>query len=781
MISVLNLTGDRSVTFRFWGESFVASLLSSLKTIVLHLQQPLESMLVNLPTNIFASPKDTPTLLRAFAQGAKSYFPQLVTGFTKDIFTFYEDRGTFFHNELNKQWDIAIDEWQKGNYKAAVPRLMFAWQRYVISALQAANQAGMAATQQYKLLLYSSLAARNAGLSTADIGRLVDVVQTAKQFGYEQGIARGLDKMQALNFGDEWAAGALMEHLSSMGVPEVHQVMAAAERDVYSAVGRRAPGVKETGPKSEGFLSRPVNVVLQFASERRRAGGAENILTVSAIGFAQVPWRTMRYYLGNSAYGVLRFGIDKWRQNRGLDTFWKQSYGNTLQAQMRFREAVAGTALMTAFFGWQAYNSTADDKKHAFGLFATGLGPKNRVLRDAWLKQGYQPLSINTVVNGRVVAAMPFTRVGSALSAAMLLPAAWDDVQWLKKEGQATRPGKEIAATREIGTALGTMLEVLSAQGMFQSLSHLSSVLRGEGNPMRAVASQAASTFSAIAMPGKGMLNSLTGIIYGNVDRSSIEAVTMGNFPVLDAFVNGQQINRFGDQIGNNSWYGRLSAYAGLPVVFRVADTPENHQIYELIANKGAAPPAMLRSAVEDKYGALSQTEWQAFAKRAGDALKSETLENIKELQEMTPDEVKKWMNRAGQQSETEAAASMQRFPLKPARGSASEASGGGGRGEAAALPGATAPISPAGRVISEPEAARTGGGGVTRPRRAVYTPFTPRAGAAGRRLGTGRSGHRRLSVGRRLGHPVRLVHGRVGSPRISAGHRRRRRFSVLA
>jgi hypothetical protein len=351
---------------------------------------------------------------------------------------------------------------------------------------------------------------------------------------------------------------------------------------------------------------------------------------------------------------------------------------------------------------------------------------------------------------------------------------------WRRKQEQATSPGKKELAGREIVAAMGTYYNIVGAQGVLQAFSHLSQIGQGQSGTGRAVGVSLASTGSALAIPGKSLIQGVTDMMFGPVDRSSVEAAMMANVPVLNALWNGQAINRFGDQIGDRTWSARLSKL-GVPILLRVSDTPENKELYQMLLDKGAAPPDLRRYIVEEKYGPLSQEEWQKFVKISGSKLKSDVLANLDSLNSTDPHGVKLFLNRAAQIANDQAAQSLHLMP-KP----------------------------------TFPTAASTGGGSAvpTLPRGNIGLPKTPRislpgaslrgkstrissTGGYGSQMGSGATGFRRVRTGRLslsglTGGQQRFVRGRLRArstrlsrfrrgPRISTRRRsfRRRRISL--
>jgi hypothetical protein len=388
----------------------------------------------------------------------------------------------------------------------------------------------------------------------------------------------------------------------------------------------------------------------------------------------------------------------KWLKQVGLprgetrETFWNQTFHNEYSAKARLREALTGTGLMLAFLAWQNSHSTADDdaEKRPFAMFVTGAGPANKTMRDSWTKRGYEPYSLHVIVNGEVRVAIPTTRAGQIFAYPMGIAAALDDVAWKHKQNRALGKDIKTPIADDVLSGIATYYNIVGAQGIFQSAGHISQLSQGGGGMARAIGVTAASTAAALAIPGKSLLQGVTDMVYGAVDRSSLEASMMANVPVVNAMVNGRAINRFGDPIGDRSWYAMLYKL-GAPIAIRVADTPENKKLYQMILDKGTAPPDLRRYIVEEKYGPLTQEQWNRFSKISGESLKKQALGSIDQLAApgTHPQSVHQFMVNAADAANNEAAAALGLTPVPKTTvaGVSAGSAGSGSAGNAFSLP----------------------------------------------------------------------------------------------
>jgi hypothetical protein len=826
MLGVMRHAGDQTGhTMQAVSESFAASLLSGMQTMTLQVGQPAWHHLMSWAVNSVFQPKDFVTLTRAALESTKNFVPEFANAWMKDASAFEAESAGLWKNELKRQFEIAEREWKEGKYHKAIPRFAYSWQQYVIRTLRSFDQATMAVMREYSMALYGSMAMRQMGFTTKDIAPLVRLTTDTKDAAFQKYRDEGKGWVEARAMADwDAAVGLKMFFENKLGWKRGENVWRSAETDPHNVTGRKASGIKES---DEGMLSRPVNMLMEIVTKTRRGGGAPSILTIMAVGFMNVPFRAARYYAGWSPYGILRWGINNYMQKNTagakrfrrfagrtvglkggeeLQTYWKQSYANDLNAKVRLREALAGTGLMLAFLAWQHSKSTADDdaEKRPFAMFATGAGPSNKTMRDAWMKRGYRQYSINVVVNGRVVAAIPTTRAGQIFAYPMGIAAALDDVAWKRKQNLALGRSIKDPVSTEILTGASTYYNIVGAQGIFQSAGHIAQLGQGSGGIGRAIGVTASGMGAALAIPGKSLLAGLTELIYGPIDRSSIEASMVASVPILNAAVNGQAINRFGDVIGDRTWYAKLTKL-GAPIAIRVNDSPENRALYQMLLDKGAAPPDLRRSIVEDKYGPLTQAEWNRFSKLSGDTLKQTVLANLTDLaKESTPaTAVRQFMVRAADAANAQAAATMKLEPVPSTTGSTvglGVSAGGGGEASAGAGSSISLPQTPKMSSLGLPKVP----GGVTG--RGVggagagYSGTTTTASAPTMRQGIARSGvrtglrrsgigggmPRRLSLsGRRTATrrftvgKLRARSGRIGRRVRLGGSRRTRRLSL--
>jgi hypothetical protein len=374
------------------------------------------------------------------------------------------------------------------------------------------------------------------------------------------------------------------------------------------------------------------------------------------------------------------------------------------------------------------------------------------------------------------------------MSYSLGLASVFDDAAWKDKQNQALGRATKDPINERVIMGLGTLYNIVGAQGIFQAAGHISKLSSGGGGVGRAIATTAAGTAAALAIPGKSLLAGLSDMVFGQPDRSSIKAAMVANIPIVNTLYNGKAINRFGDVIGDRSWYAQMVKF-GSPIAIRVSDNPENKALYQMILDKGTAPPDLRRYIIEEKYGPLTQSEWNQFTKLSGDTLKKSVVDNLAQLQTMPSQAVHQFMVNAGASANDQAAATLKLEPVATTGRAASTGTGSGGGGTSAATS-ISMPKPPKISTLGLPQA--PGGGGrvaMAGARGVIPSPSSSSAsaGAIAPRRGFGRVGRsggmlRRVSLGgKRLRKPrlvsgrLRARSGRIGRVRLSRGSRRRK------
>ena len=696
-------------------ERFVGGLLSGIRTFTIQFT-PVIQAIRDLAIASSADPKNARAFARAMYNAARANMVvEAKYAWQHNAYKFHLGELDLTHNQLDRIWAEAEEQYRTGNatQKAwARVRQLYAINRFVFKVLNTLDNTMMSGAREWKLAYYGSIAFKEAGLKADQVSDLVDAMALARQASYERAKESGADELTARVRANHEVVQAVHDFIANRTGSDTTaaQVLDAAEKDAYSMVGRRDESIQES---DEGMLSRLFpNDFMEFLSKLRAQGGAKSLIGTATFGFVNIPYRTVRYASAFSPYGLLRWGINRYRNTHGKEQWWKQSFANETQARARFREAMAGTVLLLLATAWAIFNHSSDDKAgdEDFGLYITGNGPKNRNLIDAWRKRGFRPYSLNFIIGGRVVA-IPVTRVGEMIMFPFMLPAGLDDAEWRRKEAAAS--GHPIKSEVGLYTAalIGSSLNMMGQKGIFQTVGRLTQSMEGGDRFEKALAKLGASVGSAIALPLKQLLSSLSSMFVGPLDQSSATALIAANLPIVGYPWQQKAVNRFGDPFGDRSWYGRL-ADTGIPIAFQLERSPENERLYPLLVSKGVAPPELRRYILEERFGPLTDAQFGEYARRSGAHLKSEAIEGELDLSAMSPEDAKQWLTKAATRADRIAESQMGLTRRK-----ASEDVAGGGRTARSAQgyqsrwpAGAVAGTGPAGIPSARPAAMPRGG-----------------------------------------------------------------------
>lgn len=698
---------------RAMAEHFTASLLSQAVTVgrTFWVQfAPVFSLLKDFGTAVAFDPKNSLNFAKALVSAYENQGKnQLRYGWQRDAFQFHINDITGNHNELKRVYEttqklIESPGTSKARKAAARVQQIYALGRFVFKLMNTIDNTQMSIGREWKIVYYASRAFKDAGVeSSQKISQLIDAMNAVRQSEFDRAIDAGLDVKTAAVRADHRATQAALDFVSGeAGGGYAMKVLQAAENDMYNVVGRLAPDV---GLNDEGLISRyTLNPIMEFASNLRKQGGIGNIVATVTVGMVNIPFRAARAASDFYGYGLIRYGIHKYRTNRGMETFWKQSFSNELQAKHRRNVAIAGLTLTVLGALAALKNSTSDDDandKDKSGIFVTGSGPKSKNLRDEWIKKGWSPYTLHVVVNGSKIK-IPLSRVGEPLFPPFLVGGVIDNVKWAQKDAKAK--GKEInLVSTSVANLVAAQAQMLGARGFFQSVNQYGNLTEGGGAIEKNLARMLGGTAAALLIPFKSSLSQISEMILGPMDNSSASAIVANQFPIIGIPWQKPAVNRFGDAVFNQTLSGKLERL-GVPVTIQIPSSSQNERLYNTLINKGIAPPELRRYVLEEKFGDLTDDQFSDFARKSGALLKQSAVSNLNDIQRMSPTEAKRFLQNAAERADKTAAAALglERrekpqaatttspaasvpAPAASAASSASASTGGGGSSRASA------------------------------------------------------------------------------------------------
>ena len=735
-------------------ESFTSSLLTGPRTFFVQFG-PWIMAARDLAIQSAFDPGNTMNFMRSMFYAAKNnILVQAKYTWQKDFSAFHLNELENNFKELQRLHEDIMQTFKTGTRTQQVvagSKWLYAQMRFVGRTLNTMDSVSASFVREYKLAYYSSLALKEAGLNSRMIGELLDFQQSARQAEYDRWIDAGMSDDVAQLRANATIDKTTRDFMSNRIDPAVvEEIFRSAELDYLSSIGRRAEGVSEVGENSEGLLSKPMNAVVKFVGEQKARGGWSAIGAQTLFGFISIPWRSTRFASTFSWYGLVRAGIDAYRKSHNLPSYWAQSYANVIQSRARLREAIAGTLVGIAAGALMGLHSTSDDDidKKKKGVYITGYGPTNKVLRDAWDKLGFKQYSLMIVnpFTGKLIA-IPLTRVGEFIMYPFVIAAAMDDAQWKAKERRMTGTPPKNPISQFAATMIGEHLSMMGQRGLLQTAGQLYQLSQSSGSLEKGAARLLASTASGIIMPFKQLAASISEMFIGPLDNTSASSLVANAFPLVGYPWQNKALNRFGDQMYDRSWYGRLQRL-GIPVAFQVADSPANRQLYTTLIDKGVSPPAIQRSALETRFGPMSDEAFAKYVTISGKNLKAATLSNLPRLSAMTQPEAESWLSKASTSANLQAETVMGLSRIKPL---AATSGGGGSDSGGAGMAGPLVSRTSMGRSLVG-RGTRLAGSGATLMRRTGRSGFRRTTiRGLGRRTGLRSLGIRRLGT-RRLG-----------------------------
>lgn len=682
MLAILRRNKLPPSVLKTFAANYSISQLSGIRTMTIHAFAGVAHL---LHERVLATLSQWPTadnlsiLWKPVARAAKDFVDQLRFGWGAGHSYFPMRELEAGEDVLRQQFEQGAKEFKSGSLKersVGALRMLSGVQNFTMRLLNALNQANIIAVRDAQLPLFGSMAFKELGLNPKQIAAIIDVLPSFRNAAYTDAIDRGFSPLHARVIAHDIEQEYLADFFGQTArSPELKAALKkGATYEGLSIVGRLAKGVKEQ--EEGGILSRygGLHALIRITGQMSHTPEGR-IGKLYMFGYVAVPTRMARFEAWNSAYGLLRLGIDKIQRTHGWESWWKQSLATKQQREYRLRMALAATAVQGLLLGGLVAGgaallgrrSTADPDagKDKFAWYITGNGPQNKDLRDAWSHMGFQSNSIVLALNGKVHVAIPITRVGETLGHMLWGYSAADDYAWRKKEAEAHGkidpatgayvPGKfnENSAVTAF-QAIGNYASIIGERGPLQTVLQM-----GRGNESSQIAlASAPGKLLAPAVPFAGLQRSVRDMIVGQVDYSTPESAFEANFPVLGWTGSTQAINRLGDPLYDHSWYAKI-ARTGLPIAVGVADTSENQQLYTAILNQGVAIPALSRTRVEDEYGQLTQDQWNQFAKTSGTTLKSSLLSNLNTLQNTDPADARKLVSINANAADATAARSM--------------------------------------------------------------------------------------------------------------------------
>jgi hypothetical protein len=627
--------------------SYVAGVLSGLSTINVQFSAHtglVRDFLGDLPT-------DPVMATKALLDAMGNVFSETKFALKNNVYTHNVDEHMKGHEQpLRQMFESGLKQLQS---KKATDKAMGYWkvfvgaQLYMTRVLNSLDQGFITTAQVYKTTLFTHRALQQLGMSRADAAGLIEEAMRAKAEAIENATEKGMDGEEAVVRGNEIFLKEMYEVVAKQG-PEgerlAEDIKIGAARESVGTVGRLSSDVTpvrlKTGGGGEGFLSTPINAIIDTINRNLlEHGGTEALKARMMFGFVTIPFRTARWYAGYSPYGFVRY-FNHWRYERaGRTSPYQQSYGKESQVRQRLRDATLGTLLMAAAAAFAAGTGDDDPEKEEFKFFITGKGPRDKTLRDVWMKR-FKPYALVVKV-GKSYVPLNLGRAFESLSWGLAFAGALDDIRIKQKGQEARNPLKDFKTAPEL---LGSYFGSLSQRSSFQGLNKIAAIGEGVNSERTAIDVANVGIFAASGfVPWKGALNSVTRLFTNPIDRNSIMGAIHANTPIIGPLAGRIALNTFGDPMGDQTIAGRLYA-AGVPVTVRFPAGLPNEKAYDVVMKMGRGPAPARRNDIEKIYGPVPDEQFYEFSKIRGQALKKAMSANAAKLMAMDQEEYGEWV-----------------------------------------------------------------------------------------------------------------------------------------
>jgi hypothetical protein len=635
-----NASGEMSWGQRIY-QSFVNSALSGLSTIGLHYTQPAFATATRVGTEFAGimgdlargkiKPADMPdkigNVMKDYIASYKGYVDTLTRSYKNDAYTISFHKSLKDLESLGLDLDNQIKKFKNGNPKEkalALTKMVFASTNITHKMLLSGVEANARSMQNF----FTRRGARKLlgeTLSDAEIGKLLSEATKFGNSRADDATNSGVDQNRASGIGidatNQFIRDAVEHHIEGGG----KQLSEFAENETRFEIGSRQG---EVGHKWDVF-----NLLTETAKNLANYSRRTNPLFGRMLtGFISVPANLVNRSLSYSPVGLIRAFVKSREIASGKESkLYIESMGNDLQHQQRYLEGVAGTIGMLA--AGALFLSQDQDDPNYTGPRITLDGPKDRGLREAWLKLGNRPGSVEWVVNGRVKSAVNYARGGpESLKLPFVAIGALDDMRLNGTLGSDN-------VVENTGSWLKTMATGGFNQAAFFGLKNISEIPSLANASDKSVASNLTWIASGL-VPWSGFVKSLTKLTQGPLDQSSVSSAISAQLPFLS--MRGREaVNALGDTKSEVDTSDRIDVYsdraahAGLPFYVSMG-TPsgDSQKTYAMFLDKGVAPSPPSRASLQQRNGFVDDDTWEEYLKTRGKLIKTELVKDYNYLRD---------------------------------------------------------------------------------------------------------------------------------------------------
>lgn len=543
---------------------------------------------------------------------------------------------------LKDLFERGLKNWQSPNL-ATRAKGALQWavglQQFVSRMLGAIDEGALAASNIYKLSIFSNRELRRLGLSRNFAGQVVLAALETRHNNVVLNMANGMSRSEAVVAANETFRRNVHAGVANENKQSADDVLLGSVMEGVGMVGRRSQkgdvfGVQTNRVEDteEGFLRKAVFIpqLLEWLSKQRANKNWNSLFAMMMFGFPVVAIRAAMWGSNFFGYGLIRSAIHHGLKKAGKETFWKQSFATRAQERQRLREAIISLVVMGASELLRS-NSGDDDDDKPFKFYVTGKGPENQALKDAWIKKGFKPYALIFEANGYKLP-VNLGRLGESLAWTFAFGGALDDAHWREKERGARGKKDAFPTPLELGASyFGALAQRSAFQGLGRNLGAFDS-RKTSSQIADELTKQGAFALSGLA-PWKAASNSVARLLTTPVDNNSVKGIILSNTPVVGPMFGKPALNVFSDPIGDQTISGKLYR-EGFPFIMRF---PQNDRVYELVLEQGRGPSDPRRSDMARTYGDMTPEQFYQFTEARGKAIKAAMNERYDKLRAMDP------------------------------------------------------------------------------------------------------------------------------------------------
>lgn len=481
-----------------------------------------------------------------------------------------------------------------------------------------------------------------AKLSVADANM---IMANARQVGLEtaNNRAKEIGRTEDMNLltvmSRDYAMRAVVNQLEAFqpGLGEKTALTATTDSEVEIGTRRN-----EDAPAWD-LPNRLVEVAKAASSiTKRKSELLGHILT----GFVTTPANLLDRSVYFTPWGLLRVYAKQKLLSQGAgDTMYSQTMATDQQMRIRQMESIAGT--FGTIILYALMNMWKDEEDRPI-IEVTGAGPTNRAQKEAWIKQGNTPNSIQLRLGDRMFK-IPYARGGfenANISLAIL---------GAESDMMINAPETPKLSAQYVGEYLNRSVVAVGSQATFLSPKNIFGAATDTMGSTKGMVGQLSFMGSSF-IPFSQTIKTTERLIRGQQDTSSIASVVKAQIPIVASFTGNEAVNFLGDKVGPGSDsgigdFGNRAWYAGVPVGSPSMTSGPRSDIYKFIFDTGIGPSFPNRRTLEQRNGFVEDKRWIAYVKLRGNLIVEGMRDRLPELRSITKAEAEKIVDRIASDS----------------------------------------------------------------------------------------------------------------------------------